>query len=112
FVGNYLDFTYANHLVCQARTSASDYCGPQKYRGLPSRLFHNRGNGTFEDVSAAAGFANTPGKVLGVVAFDADQDGWPDLYVANDEEPNFLWINQGWRGFKEEGLLAGVAVNR
>ena len=111
YVGNYLDFTDANHTVCRARSSAPDYCGPQQYRGVPSRLLRNRGDGTFEDVSARMGLAGVPMKTLGVVAFDANEDGRADLYVANDGEPNVLWMNRGAR-LEDDALMAGVAVNR
>jgi hypothetical protein len=112
YVGNYLDFTWQNHTVCRARSSAPDYCGPQRYRGVASRLFRNRGDGTFEDLSAPAGLAAVPMKTLGVVAFDADEDGWTDLYVANDGEPNVLWTNRRGQPLRDDALLAGVAVNR
>jgi hypothetical protein len=112
FVANYLTFTYESHKVCRARTTAPDYCGPQQYPPAGVRLLRNRGNGTFEDATAAAGLGEAKGKALGVVAFDADRDGWTDLYVAHDGEPNALWMNQGGRTFREVGLLAGAAVNR
>lgn len=112
FVANYLDFTYANHVECRARSTAIDYCGPQRYKGVPDRLFRNRGNGTFEDVGLKLGIGKPAGKGLGVVAADFDRDGWVDLYVANDGEPNFLWMNQQGRGFEERAVLAGSALNR
>jgi hypothetical protein len=112
YVGGYLDFSYESHTVCRAASTAPDYCGPKQYRGVPARLLRNHGGGRFEDATAKAGVAGPPMKTLGTVAFDADEDGWPDLYVANDGEPNALWINRGGQSFQDEGLLAGVAVNR
>ena len=111
YVGGYLDFTWENHQVCRARTSAPDYCGPQQYRGVPGRVLRNRGHGTFEDTTIAVGMA-APAKALGTVAFDANEDGWTDLFVATDGEANLLWINRGGRAFVDESLLAGVALNR
>jgi hypothetical protein len=112
YVGGYLDFTYDNHTVCRAASTAPDYCGPKQYRGLTARLLRNRGHGRFEDVSAKTGLAGLPMKTLGTVAFDADEDGWPDLYAANDGEPNALWISRAGQSFRDDALLAGVAVNR
>jgi len=80
---------------------------------VPDRLFHNDGNGTFTDVSARAGISRAASRSLGVLAADYNDDGWIDLYVANDGDPNQLWINQRGSGtFTDEALLAGVAVNR
>jgi hypothetical protein len=78
---------------------------------VPGRLFHNRGDGTFEDVTARSGLAAVYGPALGVVADDFDGDGWPDLYVANDETGNQLWINQHDGTFKEMALVAGCALS-
>ncbi len=111
YVGRYLDFTWENHKTCRARTSAPDYCGPQQYRGVPGRVLRNRGQGTFEEMTIAVGMA-APAKALGAVAFDANEDGWTDLFVATDGEANVLWINRGGRAFTDESLLAGVALNR
>ena len=111
FVGNYVDFTLDNHRVCRAANGAQDYCGPGAYAGIPNRLFRNRGDGTFEDVSVAAGLAAVPSKTLGVVARDFDADGRIDFYVTNDLEANQLWLQQPGGGFRDEALLAGAAVN-
>ncbi len=111
YVGSYADFDLAHPQHCQRRDSLPDYCGPRSYRPLPARLFRNRGDGRFEDRTAAAGLAGHAGYALGAVAFDADQDGWPDLYVANDSQENFLWRGQGDGTFREEALLRGCAVN-
>lgn len=111
FVGNYTDFRLANHKECASATGARDYCGPRSYRPEPDRLYRNRGDGTFEDVSNRAGIAAERGAALGVVAADLDRDGWLDLYVANDQMPNFLWHNDGDGTFSETALLAGVAVD-
>lgn len=79
---------------------------------MPNRLFHNRGDGTFEDVSRSSGIDSLFGGALGVVAADFDGDGWPDLYVGNDQRPNQLWINQKDGTFRDTAPLAGCSVNR
>ncbi|RMH18086.1 MAG: CRTAC1 family protein [Acidobacteria bacterium] len=116
FVGNYLDFTIARHRPCTTAAGAPDYCDPEVYGAVPDRLLRNRGRGAdgtvaFEDVTAAAGLDAAYGKALGAVAFDADGDGWLDLYVANDGTPNQLWRNRGDGTFEDEALFAGCAVN-
>ena len=112
FVGNNVTFDNTGATVCRSLTGAPDYCGPGAYPFQPDRLYRNRGDGTFADVTVAAGIARTPARpTLGAVAADFDGDGWPDLYVGNDGEPNHLWINRHDGTFSEEGLLAGAAVN-
>ena len=111
YVGNYLDFTLGTHKTCRDAAGAQDYCGPTAYDGVTDRLFHNLGNGSFEDVSAISGIGTKKGKTLGALAVDLTDDGWLDLYVANDGEPNFLWINQGDGRFVDEALWRGCAVN-
>ncbi len=113
FVTNYLRFTADMTRDCFSRGSARDYCNPEAYDPVPSRLFRNNRNGTFTDVSVPSGIAGASGRGLGVLAIDANADGWLDLYVANDGDPNQLWINgRGSGRFTDQGLLAGVALNR
>jgi hypothetical protein len=109
---NYVDFSVSNSPTCYANTSARDYCGPRAFRPVGNRLFHNKRDGTFEDATVAAGISKEFGRGLGVVAADFNGDGWIDFYVANDGDPNQLWINQKNGTFKNEALLAGAAVNR
>ena len=111
YVGNYVNFSFSNHIVCRSNSSAQDYCSPLAYNGLPDRLFRNRGDGRFEDVSARARIIRDFGGALGVVVGDYNGDGWLDIYVANDGVANQLWINRGDGTFANEALLAGVAVN-
>lgn len=111
FVGNYVQFSIATNTVCRSVTGRRDYCSPHVYRPQPDRLFHNRGDGTFADVTAQALVGGEFGPALGVVAADVDADGWMDLFVANDGEPNILWINQRDGTFRNRARLAGVALN-
>jgi hypothetical protein len=112
FVANYVEAPVTNNVRCLAASSRRDYCGPASFPPVASRLYRNRGDGTFEDTSARAGIAQHPEPSLGVVAFDADGDGWQDLYVANDGRPNQLWINRRDGTFRDDALLAGVALDR
>jgi enediyne biosynthesis protein E4 len=109
---NYADFSVTKSPTCYAATTARDYCTPKVFRAPGNRLFHNKGDGTFEDMTAAAGVDKEFGHGLGVVTADFDGDGWVDIYVANDGDPNQLWINRKNGTFKNEALLAGAAVNR
>jgi len=111
YVANYVDFVFAIHKQCTSRAGKKDYCGPTSYHPLPARLLRNAGNGSFEDVSLHAGIAKSPGNGLGVVAADFDGDAWPDLYVANDQMENFLWVNGHDGTFREAALGAGLALS-
>jgi len=113
FVVNYVNFRRDMKRACYSAASARDYCNPGVYDPVPDRLLHNNGDGTFTDVSSRAGMAAAPARGLGVFATDVNGDGWTDLYVANDGDPNQLWINERGSGvFRDDALLAGVAVNR
>jgi len=111
-VVNYADFTPANSPNCYAATTARDYCTPRVFRAPGNRLFHNKGKGIFEDLTASAGVDKEFGHGLGIVTADFNDDGWIDIYVANDGDPNQLWINQKNGTFANDALLAGAAVNR
>jgi len=111
YVANYVDYRIEDNRKCYASTSARDYCAPSAYKPVPGVLYHNRGDGTFEDVSVKSGITRAYGAGLGVMAVDLDGDGWPDIYVANDGNPNQLWINQKNGTFKNEADLRGCAVN-
>ncbi len=95
---------------CFGPSGAIDYCTPNTYKPLPGRLFHNNRDGTFTDVTARSRIASEFGPALGVTAADFNGDGWIDLYVANDSQPNQLWINQRDGTFKNTALAAGVAL--
>ena len=110
FVGNYLNYTLDTHTQCYNRSGPPDYCPPEVSPPAPSRLYRNRGDGTFADVTAAAGLGREFGPALGAAAADFDNDGWMDLFVANDQQENQLWMNQGDGGFRNLALLRGVAL--
>ena len=110
YVGYNVDYALKNDRKCPNNAGARDYCPPQIYGGRPDRLYRNLGHGTFVDVSARALVGGKFGPALGVVTADFDGDGWIDIYVANDGEPNLLWMNQRDGTFKETALLAGVAL--
>ena len=110
YVGYNVNYTLKNDRKCPNMAGAQDYCPPQIYGGRPDRLYRNLGNGKFADVSAKALVGGKFGPALGVVTADFNGDGWIDIYVANDGEPNLLWINQRDGTFKETALLAGVAL--
>jgi hypothetical protein len=111
FVANYLRWTPAFDRYCgdDARRIRV-YCHPRYFEGLPNRLYRNKGDGAFEDVSAASGISRHVGKGMSVAFLDADRDGALDVFVTNDGVPNFLFRNNGNGTFDEVGLLAGVAV--
>lgn len=123
YVTNYVDFTVETNKVCggYVRTNSQGYraiieatrshCAPLEYGGVPDVLYHNNGDGTFADVSVAAGIDDPSGKGLGVVALDYDGDGDQDLFVANDGTPNFLYQNLGDGTFENAALKKGVAYN-
>ena len=111
FVGHYLNYSIAGNIRCYGFAGAADYCPPHVYTAQPSHFYHNNGDGTFTDVTAAAGMAAEFGPALGVATADFNGDGWIDIYVANDGQPNQLWINQRNGTFKNTGLLAGAALS-
>jgi hypothetical protein len=111
YVGNYADFRVASRRRCFAQAGYPDYCGPKSYQPEPDRLFRNRGDGTFEETTLKAWTSEDYGYALGSIPADFDGDGWLDLYVANDQVPNQLWINQRDGTFRNDALLGGCAVN-
>jgi hypothetical protein len=111
YVGNYLLYSIAGDLDCLSVTGQHDYCPPNSYRAQPDRLYHNRGNGTFEDVTSRALVGGADGPALGISTADFNGDGWIDIYVGNDGQPNQLWINQKNGSFKDTAFISGAAVN-
>lgn len=111
FVCNYVKWSAEHDVFCSLDGKQKSYCTPEAYRGDTCWLFRNRGNGTFEDVTATSGIFDTSSKSLGVAMLDYDQDGWPDLFVANDTQPNKLYRNQRDGTFKDVAVAAGVAFS-
>jgi hypothetical protein len=111
FVGNYVDYQPAKNVRCLGNSGLRDYCSPSSYPPLPDRLLENRGDGTFADVTAAAGLDAAYGPGLGVAVSDFDGDGRLDLYVANDGAANQLWMQRPDGTFRDEALLRGCALN-
>ena len=111
FVCNYVKWWPEHDVFCSLDGKHKSYCTPEAYRGATCWLFHNRGNGTFEDVTAASGIFDSSSKSLGVALIDDNHDGWPDLLVANDTQPNKLYRNQRDGTFKDAAVEAGLAFS-
>jgi hypothetical protein len=111
FVCNYVKWSPEHDVFCSLDGKHKSYCTPEAYRGETCWLFHNRGNGTFEDVTASSGIFDSSSKSLGVAMLDDDQDGWLDLLVANDTQPNKLYRNQRNGSFKDVAVEAGLAFS-
>ena len=111
FVCNYVKWSPERDVFCSLDGKHKSYCTPEAYRGETCWLFHNRGNGTFEDVTASSGIFDSSSKSLGVAMLDDDHDGWPDLLVANDTQPNKLYRNQRNGTFKDAAVEAGLAFS-
>ena len=111
FVCNYVKWSLEADIFCSLDGKHKSYCTPEAYRGATCWLFHNRGNGTFEDVTATSGIFDSSSKSLGVALLDENRDGWPDLLVANDTQPNKLYRNQHNGTFKDAAVEAGIAFS-
>jgi hypothetical protein len=111
FVGNYLLYSVEGDIDCLSVTGQHDYCPPNSYRPQPSKLYRNKGDGTFVDITKTALVGGAYGPALGVSTADFNNDGWMDIYVGNDGMPNQLWINQKNGTFKDMAFLNGAAVN-
>src|SRR5262249_14148741 len=111
FVCNYVKWSPEFDVFCSLDGTRKAYCTPEAYHGETCWLFHNRGDGTFADVTATSGIFDSSSKSLGVAMLDHDQDGWPDLLVANDTQPNKLYRNMRNGTFKDIALEAGVAFS-
>jgi hypothetical protein len=111
FVANYVEWSPERDLFCTLDGKTKSYCTPESYKGQSSTLYRNKGDGTFENVTKAAGLHDPSSKALGVALLDYNQDGLPDLFVANDTQPNRLYQNKGNGTFADVGMTAGVAFN-
>jgi hypothetical protein len=108
-VANYVQWSLKTDEYCSADGKTKSYCTPESYKGQSLRLYHNLGGGKFEDVTKHAGLDDPTSKSLGIVVFDYNGDGWPDLFIANDTQPNKLYRNNENGTFTEEGMQAGLA---
>jgi hypothetical protein len=111
FVCNYVRWSSEHDVFCSLDGKNKSYCTPEAYRGDTCWLFHNKGDGTFEDVTASSGVFDSSSKSLGVAMLDFDQDGWPDLLVANDTQPNKLYRNLHNGRFKDVAVEEGLAFS-
>ncbi len=111
-IANYVDWSPERNFWCGDKgPGLRSYCHPDVYHGEPPTLYHNNGDGTFSDVSMRSGLGIKPGNGLGIVTFDYDNDGWQDIFIANDHMPNYLFHNNRDGTFREVGYSAGVAVS-
>ncbi|UCF36353.1 MAG: VCBS repeat-containing protein, partial [Acidobacteriota bacterium] len=111
FVANYVQWSVESDIRCTLDGHTKSYCTPEPYKGATPRLYRNLGNRRFKEVTEEAGLLDNTNKGLGIVVFDYNIDGWPDLMMANDTQPNKLWENQGNGRFREIGVLAGIAFS-
>ncbi len=111
FVCNYVQWSPESDIFCSLDGKTKSYCTPEAYHGETCWLFRNRGDGTFEDVTAKSGIFDSTSKSLGVAMLDYDSDGWPDLFVANDTQPNKLYRNGRNGTFEDVAVRAGVAFS-
>lgn len=109
FVGNYVQWNAKGDLFCSLDGSTKSYCTPESYKGQSVKLYHNLGNGKFEDATQKAGMGDPTSKTLGVAVFDFNNDAWPDVFAANDTQPNKLYRNNRNGTFSEEAVAAGIA---
>ncbi|MEX2261883.1 MAG: CRTAC1 family protein [Bryobacteraceae bacterium] len=108
-VANYVQWTAKGDLWCSLDGATKSYCTPESYKGTQSKLYRNLGAGKFEDATEKAEMVEKSGKTLGITIFDYNVDGWPDVFLANDTQPNKLYRNNKNGTFTEEGMIAGVA---
>jgi hypothetical protein len=110
-VANYVQWSPETDIYCSLDGKTKSYCTPESYKGVSVRLWHNRGDGTFEDATRKAGLYDPTSKNLGVAILDANQDGWPDILVSDDTQPNKLYINRGNGTFTERGIASGIGYS-
>lgn len=110
-VANYVQWSPETDIYCTLDGRTKSYCTPQAYHGASLQLWRNNGDGTFTDVTKQAGLYNTTSKSLGITVFDANNDGWPDIFVSNDTEPNKLYINNHNGTFTEKAVMSGVGFS-
>ncbi len=110
-VANYVAWTPATDLYCSMDGKDKAYCTPESYKGVSVRLWRNRGDGTFEDATHKSGLYDPTSKSMGIAILDANQDGWPDIAISNDTQPNKLYINNRNGTFTEKGVVSGIGFS-
>jgi hypothetical protein len=110
-VANYVQWSVQGDLFCTLDGTHKSYCTPESYKGSTARLWHNLGNGKFEDATEKAHFFDNTSKTLGIAVLDYNGDGWPDIFLANDTQPNKLYLNKGDGTFEEKAVPAGIAFS-
>ena len=110
-VSNYVQWTPQTDLYCTLDGAHKSYCTPESYKGTSVRLWHNLGGGKFEDATTKAGLGDPTSKSLGITILDYNSDGWPDILIANDTQPNKLYLNKKQGTFEERGVAAGIAFS-
>ncbi len=110
-VANYVQWSIESDLYCTLDGKSKSYCTPESYKGVSVRLWHNRGDGTFEDVTKKSALGDPTSKTLGIAILDYDDDGWPDILLSNDTQPNKLYRNNGNGTFTEKAVVAGIAFS-
>ncbi len=110
-VGNYVQWSIKNDLFCSLDGVHKSYCTPESYKGTSARLYHNLGHGKFQDVTQKAGVYDATSKTLGIAIIDYNRDRWPDIVLANDTQPNKLYLNKRDGTFEEKGIAAGIAFS-
>ena len=110
-VANYVTWSPEADLYCTMDGKSKSYCTPESYKGASIRLWHNNGDGTFSDATKQAGLYEPTSKTLGIAILDFDNDGWPDILISNDTQPNKLYRNNGNGTFTEKAVVAGVAFS-
>jgi hypothetical protein len=110
-VANYVQWTEQTDLYCTLDGAHKSYCTPESYKGTSVRLWHNLGSGKFEDATQKAGLSDPTSKSLGIAILDYNADGWPDILIANDTQPNKLYLNKKGGTFEERGVTSGIAFS-
>src|SRR5205807_2054510 len=110
-VANYVQWSQQTDLYCTIDGAHKSYCTPESYKGTSLRLWHNLGNGKFEDATQKAGLGDPTSKSLGIAILDYNDDGWPDIVIANDTQPNKLYVNKKNGTFEERGVAAGIGFS-